>query len=297
MQPPSTVIFTSPLLQVGRFCCPTTHPHFHDTGPIVSGHLIVFPRTSVYIRHPGVPPIITTPNLVMFYNLHQVYHRDVLSAQGDHCEWFAFAPAVLLSAIQGYEPQVLEQPEQPFRFTHALGTPAIYLRQRQVVEHILHTAHPDVLYIEETMLLLLATLLAQVYCTRNPQPRRPLPATHQQQLAIVHAIQAELAVHFQEKLRLQALAAKVYLSPYELCRVFHTHTGCTIHQYLNQLRLCTALEMVLTPAIALTEVALTLGYNSHSHFTSAFRQAFGITPTFLRAKPKLAPNLRKNLIV
>lgn len=297
MQPPSTVIFASPLLQVGRFCCPITHPHFHDTGPIVSGHLIVFPRTSVYIRHPGIPPIITTPNLVMFYNLHQTYHRDELSAQGDHCEWFAFAPDVLLRALQGYEPQVFDQPDQPFRFTHALGTATIYLHQRQVVEHILHTANPDILYIEETMLLTLATLLAQVYRSRGRQPRRPRHATREQQIAIVYAIQAELAIHFQEQVRLQALAAQVSLSPYELCRVFRAHTGCTIHQYLNQLRLCTALEMVLTPSADLTEIALTLGYNSHSHFTSAFRQAFGITPTILRTKPNRAPDLRKNLIV
>ena len=297
MQPPSTIIFASPLLQVGRFCCPVTHPHFHDTGPIVSGHLIVFPRTSVYIRHPSAPPIVTTPNLIMFYNLHQTYRRDQLSARGDQCEWFAFAPAILLHALQGYEPQVLDQPDQPFGFTHVLSTPTIYLHQRQVVEHILHAAHPDMLYIEETMLLTLALLLAQVYQQRYARPRHPRPATHRQQLAIVHAIQAELACHFQEKLCLHDLAATVYLSPYELCRVFRAHTGCTIHQYLNQLRLSTALETVLTPGADLTELALSLGYHSHSHFTSAFRKAFGVPPTMLRSRPKLAPNLRKNLIV
>lgn len=297
MQSPSAIIFTSPLLQVGRFCCPTTHPHFHDTGPIVSGHLIVFPRTNVYIRHPGLPPIITTPNLVMFYNLQQTYRRDELSAEGDRCDWFAFAPTVLLNALQGYDPQALEQPEQPFRFTHVLGTPPIYLRQRQVVEYIRHTAKPDILYIEETMLLTLTMLLAQVYRYRSPQTRRPRPATHRQQLAIVHTIQTELACHFQDKLCLSELAAKVYLSPYELCRVFRAHTGCTIHQYLNQLRLSTALETVLTPGADLTELALNLGYNSHSHFTSAFRKAFGIPPTMLRGRPQLATNLRKNLIV
>lgn len=296
MQPPSTILFASPLLQVGRFCCPITHPHFHDTGPIVSGHLIVFPRTSVCICHPGAAPIITTPNLVMFYNLHQTYRRDKLSMRGDQCEWFAFAPAILLHALAWYEPQVLNQPEQPFAFTHVLSTPAIYLHQRQVVEHVLHAAQPDVLYIEETMLLILSLLLNQVYQPRDAGSRQPRPATHRQQLAIVDATQAELALHFQEKLCLHDLAAKVYLSPYELCRVFHTHTGCTIHQYLNQLRLNTALETVLTPGTDLTELALSLGYHSHSHFTSAFRKAFGVPPTTLRNRPKLAPNLRKNLI-
>ena len=107
---------------------------------------------------------------------------------------------------------------------------------------------------------------------------------------IVDAIQAELATRFHEKILLDELATKVYLSPYELCRIFRAQTGYTIHQYLNQLRLCTALEMVTTSTTNLTDLALTLGYNSHSHFTSAFRKTFGITPTMLRATPNSIPN-------
>jgi AraC family transcriptional regulator len=283
MQSPSTLIFASPLLKIGRFCCPVQHPHFQDTGPIVSGHLIVFPRTSVYIHHADAPPIVADPNLVLFYNLHQTYRRASLSAEGDRCEWFAFAPEILLNAIQEYEPHVVEQPEQPFAFTHALSKPQIYLRQRQVFEHIRQAPQPDLLYVEETMLLTLAMLLAHVYRHRRKEQRRPRPATYRQQLAIIQAIQAELGIRFQEKLLLKELATKVYMSPYELCRIFRIHTGCTIHQYLNQLRLCTALETVTTSSADLTELALNLGYNSHSHFTSAFRKVFDITPRMLRA--------------
>lgn len=295
MQSPSTLIFASPLLRIGRFCCPLDHPHFHNTGPIVSGHLIVFPRTSVCIRHTGAPPIIANPNLVLFYNLHQTYQRDGLSEQGDRCEWFAFTPEILVKALQPYEPQVIDRPHQPFRLTHAPSPSLLYLRQRQVIEHILQAAQPDALYVEESMLSILAGLLAHVYQQQPGEQRRRRPATHRQQLAIVHAIQAELATRFHEKLLLDQLAAHVHLSPYELCRIFRAHTGYTIHQYLNQLRLCTALELVTVRNANLTELALSLGYNSHSHFTSAFRQAFGVTPTALRihASP---PNLRKNLI-
>ena len=283
MQSPSTLLFTSPLLKIGHFCCPIQHPHFQDTGPIVSGHLIVFPRTSVYIHHPGAPPVVADPNLVLFYNLHQTYQRASLSAEGDRCEWYAFAPDLLLSALQEYEPQVVDQPERPFAFTHAPSLPRLYLRQRQVFEHIRQSPHPDVLYVEETMLLTLAMLLAHVYQYRRREQRRSRPTTDQQQHAIVQAIQAELTTRFHEKLLLKELADQVYLSPYELCRIFRRHTGYTIHQYLNQRRLCTALESVTMPSADLTDIALTLGYNSHSHFTSAFRKAFGVTPRALRA--------------
>jgi AraC-like DNA-binding protein len=283
MPSPSTTIFASPLLRIGTFRCPIDYPHFRDTGPIVSGHLIVFPRTPVRIYHPAAPPIVADPNLVMFYNLYQSYQRDPLSAQGDCCEWFAFSPAILATAFSRYDPQVVDQPDHPFSFTHAPGTAQIYLRQRQVIEHILHTAQPDTLYVEESMLMLLDRLLAHVYQVRRAPQQACRPATQQQQRAIVEAIQAELATRFQEKLLLDELAAKVYLSPYELCRIFRTQTGYPIHQYVNQLRLCTALEMVTASTTPLTDLALMLGYNSHSHFTSAFRKMFSITPTMLRA--------------
>lgn len=283
MQSPSTVLFATSLLKIGHFCCPVQHPQFHDSGPIVSGHLIVFPRTSVYIQYPDRRTIVADPNQIMFYNLYQQYERASLSAEGDRCEWFAFAPDLLISALQEYEPQVADQPDHPFTFTHAAGLPQIYLRQRQVVEHIRHTSQPDILYVEETMLFTLAMLLAHVYQQRRKQQRRARPATMQQQQAVVQAIQAELATRFQEKLLMKELAAKVYLSPYELCRIFRAHTGCTIHQYVSQLRLCTALESVTGAATNLTDLALNLGYNSHSHFTSAFRQTFGVTPSRLRA--------------
>lgn len=283
MQSPSTLLFATPLVKIGRFACPVQHPHFHDSGPIVSGHLIVFPRTSVYIQHPDAPPIVADPNQVMFYNLHQRYQRAALSTEGDRCEWFAFAPDLLISALQEYEPQVGDQPERPFAFSHAPSPPRLYLRQRQVIEHLLQSPQPDILYVEETMLLTLALLLAHVYQYRQRAQRRSRPATHHQQRAIVQSVQAALATRFQEKLLLKELADQVYLSPYELCRVFRRHTGYTIHQYVNQLRLCTALEQVTSGGADLTDVALTVGYNSHSHFTSAFRKTFGVTPSRLRA--------------
>lgn len=295
-QAPSTTIFATPHLRIGRFRCPPWHPDFHDTGPIVSGHLIVFPRTSVCIRHPGRPPIVADPNTIMFYNLHQCYQRDCLSAEGDRCEWFAFAPEILINALQPYIPQVVDQPQRPFGFTHVRSTPQLYLRQRQVIEHLAQAGQPDQLYVEESMLLTLAMLVDQIYKTERPVRAQHRRQTHQQQQAIAYAVQETLAIRFQEKILLDQLAAAVYLSPYELCRVFRTHTGCSIHQYLNQLRLCTALETVTDAATNLTELALTLGYNSHSHFTSAFHKTFGVTPSMLRATAKQQQNLRKNLI-
>ena len=59
-------------------------------------------------------------------------------------------------------------------------------------------------------------------------------------------------------------------------------TGGTLHAWLVRLRLQVSLERVAEPGCELTEIALDLGFSSHSHFTEAFRRAFGVPPSVFR---------------
>lgn len=99
-------------------------------------------------------------------------------------------------------------------------------------------------------------------------------------------MKAILAERFCERLTLGEVARAAGVSPYHLCRIFSHEVGMPIHRYLNRLRLRDALRRVAErPAglpSSLTEVALDLGYSSHSHFSDAFRREFGISPTDFR---------------
>jgi AraC-like DNA-binding protein len=77
------------------------------------------------------------------------------------------------------------------------------------------------------------------------------------------------------------IAARVGTSPFHLARVFRRDAGQTIHAYVHQLRLRTALARVMDRE-DLSRVAADLGYASHSHFTALFRRAFGVPPTAAR---------------
>jgi AraC family transcriptional regulator len=83
-------------------------------------------------------------------------------------------------------------------------------------------------------------------------------------------------------LTLEDIAAEINYSPYHLAHIFRQQTGQTIHLYLNQMRLRTSLDY-LQSGMDLTRLALTLGFSSHSHFTQAFRQAFGALPSQFRS--------------
>lgn len=274
-------IFASPLLKVGVFRCPLAYPRFGDTGP-ATGHWLVFPRTSVRIIPAGGEPIIADPNSVLFYNQAQEYRRAPLSEQGDQCEWFDFAPALLATALQPYDAVAADHPERPFRFSHTPSAARLYLRQRLVVEHLLAHNPPDTLLVEETLLGVLDQVLHSAYQARGVYLQTLRPAGQRHARALSGAVQEVLNLHFQEAVSLTWLANAVFCSPYQLCRLFRQQTGYTIHQYLNQLRLRTALAAVADGADDLTALALDLGYASHSHFTQAFRQCFGLPPAQLR---------------
>jgi AraC family transcriptional regulator len=263
-------------VRVGIFRCAPTDPRFEDSGPIRSGHLLVFPRTCVCITHQGGEPIVTDPNVVMFYNLHQQYRRQKVSEQGDWCEWFAFAPAVIASALDPYD-SAAAAADQPFRFTHGPCQAQSYLQQRMVVEHLLRSPQPDPLFVEESMLGVLDAVIEAAY---HLAPHSGHHRARRQPL--VDEVRELLNAHYPEPITLPALAQQVHSSPFQLCRIFRWGTGYTIHQYLNQLRLRAALAAVAAGAEDLTALALDLGYASHSHFTQAFRQTFGQPPSHLR---------------
>jgi AraC-like DNA-binding protein len=76
---------------------------------------------------------------------------------------------------------------------------------------------------------------------------------------------------------LAEIAIEVGVSPVYLTQVFQQVEGLPLYRYQLQLRLARALDL-LGEYLDLTVLALDLGFSSYSHFSSAFKQAYGQTP-------------------
>jgi AraC-like DNA-binding protein len=76
---------------------------------------------------------------------------------------------------------------------------------------------------------------------------------------------------------LAEIAAEVGGSPVYLTQVFQQVEGVPLYRYQVRLRLARALDL-LDRFDDLTSLGLHLGFSSHSHFSAAFRQAYGRTP-------------------
>jgi AraC family transcriptional regulator len=271
-------IYDGAFFSIGQFRRGPKHLNFH--GPHrIGGTLIVFPRTSVTITHTGKDPVVADPNTVMFYNDGQVYSRDKLSDKGDLCEWFGFDPKLVADAIRCFDRHVDDHPIEPFQFSHGPSDTTSYLLQRLVVDHILGDQHPDQLFIEETVMQVLKRVIENTYCRRGIVPDEAKVSV---EIEVVDAIQQVLATRFEQNPSLEQIATQLHYSPFHLCRIFRKHTGQSIRQYLNQLRLRASLEYVTQANTDLTSLALKMGFASHSHFTEAFRKTFGAPPSTLR---------------
>jgi AraC family transcriptional regulator len=92
-----------------------------------------------------------------------------------------------------------------------------------------------------------------------------------------------LSAHFREKFSLSDVASAVAASPFHLSRSFRARYGTTLFAQRERLRIAAALRQLTKTKSDLAELALNLGYNSHSHFSAAFARAVGCTPSAWRA--------------
>lgn len=94
----------------------------------------------------------------------------------------------------------------------------------------------------------------------------------------VEKVVAILRARLSEPPTLEELGREVACSPYYLSRTFSSEMGLTIPQYLRQLRLERAAELLRSGRFNVTEAAMEVGYSSLSHFSQAFHEHFGCCP-------------------
>src|SRR5204863_456394 len=94
---------------------------------------------------------------------------------------------------------------------------------------------------------------------------------------LVDRVKLVLAGDLARRWTLAEIAAEVRGSPVYLTQVFRQVEGMPLYRYQLRLRLARALDL-LAEYDDLTSLGLDLGFSSHSHFSSAFRAAYGRTP-------------------
>jgi AraC-like DNA-binding protein len=142
-----------------------------------------------------------------------------------------------------------------------------------VFDAVVHDPADD-WFVEESVAGMLSAVLSRAY---GVPPSRLVSERRQRE--VVEDARARLATAYTRNESLSEVAASVGVSVFHLCRLFRRLAGTTLHRYRSQLRLNDSLERLRDSRKDILSVAMELGYSGHSHFTRAFRAAFGCSPS------------------
>jgi AraC family transcriptional regulator len=262
---PASIRFQNGVFALGEFRCPPEHPRWRTVNVMAGAPHVVFPGTAVVIEQAGHDPLVTTRNHVVYYDRDQRYRRSLHDPRGDHCVFVALAQALVESLFGDTTMPFVSGPSDATAYMSILtavrADPAESLR----VEELVYTA-----------LGRAVRAARELHGTRGRVHRL---STEREHRALVEDAKALLDDRFAEHDSLEDIARVLHTSPFHLARVFRERTGFPLHQYRTQLRLRVALELLYEGSTIVADVARSVGFKSHSQFTSAFRATFGVPPS------------------
>ncbi len=87
-----------------------------------------------------------------------------------------------------------------------------------------------------------------------------------------------METHIEEPLTTDEIAQQVCVSRRQLERIFKQHLNRVPSQYYLELRLNRARQMLQQTSKSIIQIGLSCGFSSGPHFSSAYRNFFGVTP-------------------
>jgi AraC family transcriptional regulator len=265
-----STLYSSPLLEILRYDCAG---HDSQDEEASSQHEIVLPLDGLFLRRDSFGEILADKKQILFFNANQAHEISHPAGFGESCLLIHLAEKRLLEMLPR-----MGNHELPFERA------SLHLDKCQQWQKFGLLSHLQ----DEAMALEASWMnwLNQIFLALYEESDNPRPLNAQQREA-VHALRVMLNQDYCHALSLDELAARVHYSPFMLCRLFKQEFGLSIHQYLAELRLSEALQRLLDePVLAIGDLGLALGYNSHSHFSAAFTKAFGFSPSEAREKLK-----------
>ena len=88
--------------------------------------------------------------------------------------------------------------------------------------------------------------------------------------------------HFHESVTLADIAKSASVSETHLIRIFKQHAQTTPMNYLWDLRVTQALELLDRTGLSIHEISLQCGFKTSYHFSRRIREKIGVTPTEFR---------------
>jgi AraC family transcriptional regulator len=259
-------LLTTDLVSVHHVNCRGTCRH-RSAEECASETHFVFPFRGVYLRHVGSDQAVADANHVLFFNAQQGYQVSHPVSGGDTSLVVSLAQPLLAELA----PKSLLAAGEPLTFNQQhMRIDARTQALAMLLNHSLRIGSIESLEAEGLSLTLISRAI-------GPRTARASGATYSRR-RLVDRVKVLLASDLSRRWTLAEIAGEIRGSPVYLTQVFQQVEGLPLYRYHLRLRLARALDLVAGCA-DLSGLAQDLGFSSHSHFSAAFKQAYGRTPS------------------
>jgi AraC family transcriptional regulator len=266
-------LLQSPTITIRDTYCSGGHEH-ERVEECAATTQLVFPYRGVYVRHLGSDQAVAEANQVMFFNANEGYRVSHPVPGGDANLTVVIRESLLRELA----------PASYLRDGSDAGATLAFRQQRVRIDA---RAQALVAMLRHSLRQKIAEPLeAESLTLTLVQRSLGLRTTHAAGASLgrqrlVDRIKLVLASDVARRWTLTEIASEVRGSPVYLTQVFQQVEGQPLYRYQLRLRLARALDL-LGEYDDLTALSLELGFSSHSHFSAAFREAYGRSPSEFR---------------
>lgn len=252
--------------------CPAPHGHSAE-------YQLVLPYAGAFEWHVGAKTVFLDATRALFVCAGEDY-ADAHVADAGHDSLIITPHLPLLQELSG---QTVPSRHPAFHSVARPTTPRMNMRNHRLLR--LEASVNDPLARDELMIALLGEALGPTQKLVRASPLR-----------VVDLAKQFLHERMERPISLDEIAHEVQVSSAYLTDAFTQSEGMPLCRYRMRLRLNRAL-VDLPGCEDITRLALNLGFSSHSHFSTAFKSLFGVSPSAFRAgsgKPRRAVRIVKD---
>lgn len=201
-----------------------------------------------------------TPGDLFFIDCRKLHHYHTISSTG-----WAYNPI----HIQGANMDTL------YTVFEGFHKPVIHLELHssfvRKLEQLWNLTEEDSLYNAIEINQLLTDLISALIKMNHDDEYQQIPEN-------IKKIQLYIRRHYAEPLTLDALSEHIHLSKYHISHEFKRCCGLSIVEYINGIRINEAKLLLAETSLSVSEIAMSVGFESLNYFYRVFRKQEAITP-------------------
>ena len=99
---------------------------------------------------------------------------------------------------------------------------------------------------------------------------------------LVNEAKSFIMENFSRAVKIDDVAAQLFISPSYLSRLFRQELKCTVNEYITRVRVEQAVELMKKPELSVAQVSQAVGFQSQSYFAKVFCKHIGVAPLIYR---------------